>query len=81
MVSSLNPAFCNAWMHVRFSVWGRLRYPVVGSDHVVGVWVVAQVFKQVTGQGRRERFVIAQTTGQGPGSVAGEPSRTYAAPL
>ena len=59
---------------------GRFWYPVVGSDHVIGVGVVAQVFDHVAGEGRRE-FVMSHETGQGPGSVAGQPSGTYAAPL
>ena len=41
------------------------RYPVIGSDHVVGVGVVAQVFEQVADQGRRV-FVLSHATGQGP---------------
>ena len=65
---------------MRFFFFGRFRYPVVGSDYVVGLWVVAQVFNQVASEGWRE-FVMSQTTGQGPGPVAGQPFGTYAAPL
>ena len=41
------PCFLQRLDDVRFPIWGWLRYPVVGSDDVVGVWVVAQVFDHV----------------------------------
>ena len=76
----VNPICCNASMHCAFSSFGRLRHPVVGSDHVISVWVVPQEFDHVAGEGRRE-FVMSHETGQGPGSVAGEPPGTHATPL
>ena len=54
ILSLVNPICCNACMHCAFSLFGRFRYPVVGSDHVVGVWVVAQAFDHVAGEGWRE---------------------------
>ena len=76
----VEPCFLQCLYAISSSVVGRFRYPAIGSGDVVGVWVVAQVFDHVAGEGRRE-FVMSQTTGQVPGSVAGEPSRPHAASL
>ena len=74
------PCFLQRLYALVLSLFGRFRYPVIGSDDVVGVWVVAQVFDHVTGEGWRE-FVMSHETGKGPGLVAGEPLGTHPTPL
>ena len=80
MVLVAEPCLLQCLDALRFRLFGRFRYPVIGSDHVIGVGVDAYLFDQVADEGWRE-FVMSHETGQGPGLVAGEPLGSLATPL
>ena len=76
----VEPCFLQSLDAVGFSLYGRYRYPVIGSNVVVGVGVVAHEFDHVEGEGRRVA-VLSGPAGKESGPFAVKPPGADAAPL